>query len=236
MVEHLYNTLTAIGYSHPIHPPMTHATVGMVMGAFVFGLVAWVFRNPVLTRTARHCLILALVALIPTVILGYADWQHYYAGGWLFPIKMKLALAALLLVLLVLALVKSHKVEKVSTAIIFLYLLCLLNVTALGYLGGELVYGKAGERGSPEATAPSPELFNKSCGSCHPKGGNTIRANLPLGKAPQLVDFDTFLSYLRNPKARDGSRTVMPAFSADKLSDQQVREIYQYVNQVLRVR
>ena len=233
MLEHLYDTLTAVGYSHPIHPPMTHATVGMVIGAFVFGIVAWVFRNPALTRTARHCIILALVALIPTVILGYADWQHYYAGGWLFPIKMKLPLAALLVVFLVLALVKSRKVETVSAGILFLYLLCLLNVAALGYFGGEIVYGKAGTGGPPESNQSSAEQFNKSCNSCHPKGGNTIKANLPLQNAPQLSDFETFLAYVRNPKARDGSPTIMPPFATDKLTQKQVQEIYRYITQVL---
>jgi uncharacterized membrane protein len=34
MLEFLYQTLTKIGYTHPIHPPVTHLTVGMVIGAF----------------------------------------------------------------------------------------------------------------------------------------------------------------------------------------------------------
>jgi hypothetical protein len=38
---------------------------------------------------------------------------------------------------------------------------------------------------------------------------------------------------LRHPQARDGSTTVMPAISTTTLSDQQVRQIYDYLVQVV---
>jgi len=56
-----------------------------------------------------------------------------------------------------------------------------------------------------------------------------IKPQLPLRIAPQLTDFPTFLAYVRNPKARDGSETVMPPFPADRLTEDQAREIYDYV-------
>ncbi len=235
MIEFLYRALAKIGYTHPIHPPVTHITVGMVIGAFLFGIVAWKFRNQGLSRTAHHCIILALITLLPTIFLGFMDWQYYYGGGWLFPIKMKLALAALLLIMLVFALSAGYKAEAISKSALVLYGLCLLNVTALGYFGGELVFGNASPRKAVEVSrsAVSGEQFATSCGSCHPGGGNTIKANLPLKSAPQLADFNTFLAYIRSPKARDGSQTIMPSFHVEKLSDNQAREIYQYVTQVL---
>jgi len=235
MIEHLYNWLAGIGYTHPVHPPVTHATVGMVIGAFVFGFVAWVLRSQGLARTARHCITLALLSLLPTAILGYMDWQHFYAGGWLVPIKMKLALATLLFFLLSLAFVRSRKAETVSVGVMTLYLFGLFNVTALGYFGGELIFGQTGLGGKPEAKRieVSAEQYMKSCNSCHPQGGNIMKSNLPLKSAPQLADFKTFLAYVRNPKARDGSITVMPPFATDKIPDPQVREIYQYITQVL---
>jgi mono/diheme cytochrome c family protein len=241
MLEFLYQFLTKIGYTHPIHPPVTHLSVGMVMGAFVFGIVAWKLRHQPLARTAHHCIILALLALFPTILLGLMDWQHYYAGAWLFPIKMKISLAGLLLILLVFALSAGSKAESISTRALIIYALCLLNVTALGYFGGELAYsGRAPAR--PSDSAPltvtaevkaGGMLFNQTCSACHPNGGNSIKQNLPLKTAPQLVNFETFLSYIRSPEARDGSMTVMPSFSPEKLSDQQARQVYQYIVKVL---
>ena len=235
MIQFLYNTLTKIGYTHPIHPPVTHLTVGMVIGSFLFGIVAWKLRHQGLARTAHYCIILALLALFPTVLSGLMDWQHYYAGGWLFAIKMKLGLAVLLFILLVFALSAGYKAETVSKSAVILYALCLVNVTAIGYFGGELVFGDRTARKELETVGVEvkAEQFNKSCGACHPNGGNSIKPHLPLKDAPQLVNFETFLSYIRSPKARDGSQTVMPSFSPEKLSDQQARQVYQYIVKVL---
>ena len=236
MIEFVYQILTKIGYTHPIHPPLTHIPVGMVIGAFFFGLAAWLLRNDRLAQSARYCIVLALLGLLPTALLGYMDWQHFYAGGSLFPIKMKFVLAVLLLVLLLIAAILARKERIASIGVVAIYGLCLFNVTALGYFGGELVFGssKPVETAVPDEVQISSERFDKACKACHPGGGNTFNANLPLKSAPQLADFNTFLTYVRSPKARDGSQTIMPPFPADKLSDQQVKEIYQYVVQVLK--
>ena len=236
MLEFLYQTLTKIGYTHPIHPPLTHIPVGMAIGAFFFGLTAWFLRNEKLARSAHYCINLALLGLLPTAVLGYMDWQHFYAGASLFPIKMKLVLAVLLLVLLLIAAILGRKERITSMGVVAVYGLCLLNVTALGYFGGELVFGssKPVEPAVAEEVQISSERFDKACKACHPGGGNTFKANLPLKSAPQLADFNTFLTYIRSPKARDGSQTIMPPFPADKLSDQQIKEIYRYIVQVLK--
>ena len=235
MIEFLYNTLAKVGYTHPLHPPVTHLVVGMVIGAFLFGIVAWKLRHQALARTAHHCIILALLALFPTVLLGLMDWQHYFAGGWLFAIKMKLALAVLLFFLLVIAWRAGYKAETVSNSAVILYTLCLMTVTAIGYFGGELVHGgrAAGKELEMLGVEIRAEQFTKSCSGCHAHGGNSIKPHLPLKDAPQLVNFGTFLSYIRSPKARDGSQTVMPSFSPERLSDQQAREVYQYIVKVL---
>jgi uncharacterized membrane protein len=235
MITFLYNTLAKVGYTHPIHPPVTHLTIGMVIGAFLFGIVAWKLRHQALAKTAHHCIILAIVALFPTILSGLMDWQHYYAGGWLFAIKMKLGLAVLLFILLVFALIAGYKAETVSKSAVILYALCLVNVTAIGYFGGELVFGDRTTRKEVETVGVEvrAEQFTKSCSGCHPNGGNSIKPHLPLSDAPQLVNFQTFLSYIRSPKTRDGSETVMPSFSPEKLSDQQAREVYQYIVKVL---
>jgi uncharacterized membrane protein len=236
MIEFLYEILVKIGYTHPIHPPMTHIPVGMVIGAFLFGLAAWLLRHEQLTSSARYCIVLALLGLVPTVLLGYMDWQHRYAGAWSFPIKMKIGLAVLLLVLLVVAVMFGRRIKVISLGILGIYGLCLLNVTALGYFGGELIFNPASpkEVQATKETQISSEQFKKSCSACHPGGGNTFKADLPLKSAPQLADFKTFLVYLRDPKARDGTQTIMPPFPADKLPEQQAMEIYHYIVQVLQ--
>jgi mono/diheme cytochrome c family protein len=242
MIEFFYKMLATIGYTHPIHAPTTHIPVGMVIGAFLFAVVSWKFRKENLARTANHCIALALITLVPTVILGIMDWQHYYAGAWLFPIKMKLSLAGLLLVLLVFAFTVGYRATTISKQVLIIYALCLLNVTALGYFGGELAYGgRAPDKLSATTTVATDAdieagatLYNQTCSACHPNGGNSIKQNFPLKKAPQLVTFDTFLAYIRSPKARDGSKTVMPAFPVDKLSKEKAGKIYQYIVQVLK--
>ena len=242
MNEFFYKILATIGYTHPIHAPTTHIPVGMVIGAFIFGVVSLKFRKEKLARTANHCIALALLALVPTVIVGIMDWQHYYAGAWLFPIKMKLPLAGLLLILLVFAFSAGYKAETITKQALIIYALCLLNVTALGYFGGELVYGGRVPGKVSDATTVTTDadieagatLYNQTCSACHPSGGNSIKKNLPLKTAPQLVTFDTFLAYIRSPKARDGSTTIMPPFPADKLSGENAQKIYQYIVQVMK--
>ena len=85
-------------------------------------------------------MILALIALFPTVILWYMDWHHFLGGSELFPIKMKYILAAALLIFLFITIYWSLKAPKRLKTLIA-YLFCLLSVIGLGYFGGELVYG-----------------------------------------------------------------------------------------------
>ena len=52
MIEFIYQTLTKLGYTHPLHPTLTHVPIGMVMGAFLFVLVALIFRRTNLAQSA----------------------------------------------------------------------------------------------------------------------------------------------------------------------------------------
>lgn len=231
MITWLYQALAKLGYTHPLHPPLTHLPTGLVIGAFIFAVAARMLRRPNLALTGRHCIALALISLLPTMLLGLFDWQHFYAGAWLFPVKMKLALALSLIGLLIGADIQGRMVQRRSRGFPAIYILCLLNVVALGYYGGELVFGTRtpGESGTVKERQISAGQFTKYCSSCHPQGGNVIKPSFALGSAPQLVDFPTFLAYVRSPKARDGSETLMPPFPAERLSEQQAKEIYDYV-------
>ena len=85
MFEFIYQVLAKIGYTHPIHPAITHVPVGLIIGGFIFIFVGRFLKQPVLAETARHCMILALIFVPAAMFLGYLDWQHFYAGAWLFP-------------------------------------------------------------------------------------------------------------------------------------------------------
>lgn len=169
MVEWIYSTLSGLGYHHPLHPPVTHIPVGLVIGAFLFALGSLIFNRASLAQTARHCILLALMAAPLAAVIGLMDWQHFYAGVWLVPIRFKMALAVVLIVLLLVAWVASRKEKSSMKRILPIYGLCLLTVTALGYFGGELVYGtKATAAEADDAVVQEgAELFARNCSGCH---------------------------------------------------------------------
>lgn len=175
MSEFIYQTLAAIGYHHPLHPAITHLPVGLVFGGFLFGLVAFFLRQDTMAQTARHCMILALIALVPTIILGYLDWHQFYAGARIFSIKMKFILAFVLLAVLLPAAYFGTKAPKALKTIIT-YFVCVLLVIGLGYYGGELVFGKKEPVPSAidnqEITVPAEVkagslTYNRLCAGCH---------------------------------------------------------------------
>lgn len=181
MFAFIYDTLSSLGYSHPLHPILTHMTIGLGMGAFFFALGGKLSRSNNMLMCARHCLALALIALIPTAMIGYMDWQHFFGGAWRLPFKVKFGLAALLLILLIVAGLLAEKAQRRNTAPLFAYFLCLLCVLGLGYFGGELVFGEKFAAGVPAPPAPetekpaaSPQLamegaevFSRNCTMCH---------------------------------------------------------------------
>ncbi len=222
MIEFLYDTLEKIGYVHPIHPALTHIPMGLVIGAFIFAVIALLFRRSVLPQLAyKRILLLAFVFLFPTVLFGYTDWQHFYEGAWLFPIKMKLVLSGVLIVLLVIALMVGRKAEKETKGMLAVYALCFVAVTALGYFGGQLVFeGEGRPLAVPMRFMAGEKLFAVNCNDCHPRGEDILNT-------PPLSDLDTFRSYLRNPKGD------MPPFPPEKISDVQAKRLYQYITKVL---
>jgi hypothetical protein len=175
MFEFIYKALSAIGYIHPIHPPMTHLPLGMVMGAFVFALLGFASRRSGMAVTARHCIILALISVFPTIVLGYLDWHRYYGGAWLFPLKMKIVLAVSLILLLSFSIRFRPGFGGASKAALLVYALCLLNAAGIGYFGGELVFGTtkaAFQQNRPSEPvkvtyADVGKIFSQSCVVCH---------------------------------------------------------------------
>lgn len=141
MTEFVFNLLESIGFKHPIHPAITHLPMGLVMGGFLFGLAAFVFKKPELSKTAWHCSVLALLGVFPTILAGYLDWQHTYEGEWLNLIKIKMLLAFIMIVLLSISIKINANSYSVSFKALIIYALCLFTAIGLGFTGGELMYG-----------------------------------------------------------------------------------------------
>jgi len=232
MIESIYQTLAKIGFTHPLHPPATHLPVGLIIGAFVFALMAWIFNRSKLAQTARHCFILALVMAVPTILLGIMDWQYRFGGAYLFEIKMKLALAGILLLLLLVAVVYASLAGAFTKTVMAIYALCLLTVIGLGYFGGELVYGTKTPTVA-EATglaAEGAQVFNQNCSACHHTDSTAIKVGPGLkgifkqDKFPEsglAVSDENFRKQLKTPFSK------MPPFG--HLSDEQVDALIDYL-------
>jgi len=230
--EALYGFLRSIGYAHPLHPALVHMPIGLLVGALVFSFAAPFFKKPRLERAAYYCLVLAFLFLFPTVLLGYMDWQHFFAGGWIVEIKMKLALAGVLFVLVVLGLLLGRRAGTATKSLMTVYGLAFLTVAALGYYGGELVYRRSTPV-APPAYRAGAEIYDTRCASCHPQGGNIIQSNLPVMGAPQLESSASFIEWLRDPKRPNGSPGIMPPFPPSRISDRQANELRDYIRHVL---
>jgi hypothetical protein len=193
-----------------------------VTGALIFGIIAQFLASEKMTLVARACAILALIFALITMLFGFMDWQHYYSGGWLHPIKMKLILAGVLIGLLILAAMLSQGVKLQHPAVLVIYVLSFLTVVGLGWFGDKLTYS-ARIDAIPKQFHPGALLFINNCYSCHPDGGNLIAPQLQLRSSEKLKGFSSFTDWVRHPKA------PMPAFRSSRLSDQQMQILYQYL-------
>jgi uncharacterized membrane protein len=176
MIEKIYQAFAGFGYTHPLHPTAIHLPIGLIIGATLFSVIAAFFRRGPFATTAKHCMVLAFLALFPAVFLGYGDWQHFYGGAFLFAIKVKLFLAGFLTLFLLLLLLQGRKVDGIPMNHLPLYFVCLVLVIGIGYFGGELVYGKKGTSGSLANRIPGLDmkivqkgeaLFSQRCAFCH---------------------------------------------------------------------
>jgi uncharacterized membrane protein len=141
MANFIYSVFQAFGFTHPFHPVLTHLVIGPIIAAFLFSLVAWIFKKPVLYKTAHQLTWLAVVFWFFTVFFGFMDWLHFYNGELLFPIIMKLIFAGVLLPLLLASVLIKKRLAAESKILIIFYGASLLDVLVIGYFGGALVFG-----------------------------------------------------------------------------------------------
>lgn len=194
-MDSIYRLLETMGYTHPIHPAITHLAIGLVIAALIFYLVSLLMRHEKYAQTAKHCSTLAFLAIFPTVISGLMDWSYYYGANWTLPIKMKIILACALALVLVLSIFLNNKTYRRSWAMLPVYLIAFFTVVGLGYFGGEIVYGKktikGNEKGggiekavSESSKSPSvlfadvQKILENNCTKCH--SGNNPSKDLNL--------------------------------------------------------
>lgn len=226
----IYHFMEWLGYTHPLHPPLAHMPIGLVVGALVLYLAGWWRQRPNWMAAARYCVVLALIFLIFAAVAGYLDWQHYYAGAWLFAIDIKLILTGVLLIFLAIAVILSWKARVGPQSYLSLCTLCFLAVVGLGYYGGQLVLSGTCAPPSEKPTIGA-KIYHTHCGACHPYGGNILNPKLPIIGSTQLANFSDFLAYNRHPQRPDGSRAIMPAFSRKMISNQEMEELFNYINE-----
>ena len=140
MVESLYTFLAAVGFTHPLHPMLTHVPMGMIIGMVAFSVLGLIWKNAHLSQTAFHCSILALIFVGPVIGAGVLDWLQFQQGEWTSYIIVKMVLGTILTVLLAISVIIKQKGGS-DKEMLVLYLLCLACAGGLGYSGGELVYG-----------------------------------------------------------------------------------------------
>jgi len=221
-MEELYRFLEGLGYQHPIHPTQVNMPIGLVMGALIFGLAALMTRKAAVSTVARSVIVLAFVFFFPAVLTGFLDWRHFYGGAWIYPIRIKMGLAVVLFVLLLLAVIVGRRREGMSGGLLAIFVLACADVMALGYFGGEIVFGGR----APQAAAGQQAgemIYRGNCGGCHPYGGNAVKPSHSVICSPMLADSGLFVKWLRKPEA------PMPVFSPQDITDGQVLRLYDYI-------
>jgi mono/diheme cytochrome c family protein len=225
MIDFIFQAFGKMGYTHPLHPPITHLPVGLVAATFIFALVALLFRRTILPSLSYdRIILLAFIFAFPTIFLGYADWQHHYYGAWLHPIKVKLVLSGVFLILLFVGLIYGRKAGGESKGALAIYALCFLSVTGLGFYGAQLSLEEkpVAPTEAVNRFQAGEELFATNCSSCHSQKSDIFTS-------PQFVNLSTFLAFIRNPVGPTGTPINMPPFLADKITDDQGLKLHQYL-------
>ncbi len=235
MFDSFYNALHAIHYPHPVHVTQVHMPVGLVVGAFTLAVFAYLlFKWPKLETYApisatslaigaRICIIVAFLFWFTTVASAFLDWEHFFSGALIFPIKVKMGLAGLLFILLVLAMVLGFRTREMPITLMSVYTLAFLTVVTLGFFGGVVAYGLRVVPAPPQYQAGQ-HVFSFNCVGCHPGGANNIKPMHAIWGSDHLKNFNDLEQWIRHPK------DPMPPFPPSQIPDQQARELYQYLN------
>ena len=83
-----YSMVNRIGFSDPMHAALVHMPMGLLVGAFIFNLLAALSVSwKRLAVSSHHCMVLAFLFLFLVLPSGLMDWRHFYASAWLPPAR-----------------------------------------------------------------------------------------------------------------------------------------------------
>jgi uncharacterized membrane protein len=130
---------------HPVHPPLTDATIGI----YTFATVAAVLSKlGIVEEEAAQgwalALIVGLVVTVPTALTGFADWVRITRGTPLFRTATAHMIAMLLATAFFLIAIGAGYSDGIDGVLpdgaFILTLVGFLTLTVGGWLGGSVVY------------------------------------------------------------------------------------------------
>jgi uncharacterized membrane protein len=130
---------------HPLHPPLTDATIGAYTAGTVMGFVSII---GLAEKSAAHgwwlALVVGLIFTVPTASTGFADWLTISRGTPLWRTATAHMLANVTAgVLFLIAVLVGHAGYSRGAVEALPYILTLLGFASLtvgGWLGGAIVY------------------------------------------------------------------------------------------------
>jgi uncharacterized membrane protein len=140
-LEYLYRGLPG----HPLHPPLTDATIGTYSFALIAALLDVLgISEDAAANAWALALIVGLVVTVPTALTGFADWLQIARGTPLWrtaTAHLFAMVTATILFLLAAALGYSDGMDGVVESTPFVLTVAgFLLLTAGGWLGGSVVF------------------------------------------------------------------------------------------------
>lgn len=174
MIDDLYALLAKFGFNEPLHSPITHMPIGLVVGALIFFLMAVIFKKKNLVFTARHASILAFIFAFPTIMLGVMDWIHFYHATLFVPIIIKMALAGIALIVLGTGIILGSEIKLHTMTMTILYVVAFVVMIGLGYFGSGIIYGRGLQIKAPKSSVTA-------------TGSSTTSASADTGRGTQTA-------------------------------------------------
>jgi uncharacterized membrane protein len=130
---------------HPLHPPLTDATIGTYTVATILAVLSKLGVSDHNTATGWWlALVVGLVLTVPTALAGFADWLTISTGTPLFRTATShlIAMVTATVFFLIAAIVghSAYTDASVNTGGLILTLVGFAALTLGGWLGGAIVF------------------------------------------------------------------------------------------------
>lgn len=130
---------------HPLHPPLTDATIGAYTVSATLGVLGWLgVAEADMAKGWWLALVVALIVSAPTAVAGFADWLQISKGTPLWRTAtahavVNVAAAAVFGLAAILGHVPYHE-GRVSGGALLVTLAGFALLTLGGWIGGSLTY------------------------------------------------------------------------------------------------